>query len=123
MARGWGRNFQQMPLPSGSTARIPNCLLLYSRVRKAVFPKLRLRTEIPSWVVCSICPWKRTERIGRKNSSADECSERKENNVNSKKQKDYVTTRRRFEGTGENHGFSACRKYHTGGCPSLLVLL
>ena len=24
----------------------------------------------------------------------------------------YVTTRRRFEGIGENHGFSACREYH-----------
>ena len=27
----------------------------------------------------------------------------------------YVTTRRRFEGIGENHGFSACREYHFSG--------
>ena len=27
----------------------------------------------------------------------------------------YVTTRRRFEGIGENHGFSTCREYHFSG--------
>ena len=35
----------------------------------------------------------------------------------------YVTTRRRFEGIGENHGFSACREYHFGGHERVLVLL
>ena len=27
----------------------------------------------------------------------------------------YVTTRRRFAGIGENHGFSACRDYYFSG--------
>lgn len=35
----------------------------------------------------------------------------------------YVTTRRRFEGIGENHGFSACREYHFSGHERVLVLL
>ena len=34
----------------------------------------------------------------------------------------YVT-RRRFEGIGENHGFSACREYHFSGHERVLVLL
>lgn len=36
--------------------------------------------------------------------------------------KNYAT-RRRFESTGKNHGFSACRKYYIGSSPPLLVLL
>ncbi len=35
----------------------------------------------------------------------------------------YVTTRRRFEGIGENHGFSACREYYFSGHERVLVLL
>ena len=33
------------------------------------------------------------------------------------------TTRRRFEGIGENHGFSACREYYFSGYERVLVLL
>ena len=35
----------------------------------------------------------------------------------------YVTTRRRFEGIGENHGFSACREYHFSGHERVLLSL
>lgn len=35
----------------------------------------------------------------------------------------YVATKRRFEGIGENHGFSSCREYYIGSGSLLLVLL
>ncbi len=45
------------------------------------------------------------------------------NAVSTIKKSMYVTTRRRFEGIGENHGFSACREYHFSGHERVLVLL
>ena len=42
--------------------------------------------------------------------------------TNNQKFSIYVT-RRRFEGTGENHGFPACREYYFSGHERVLVLL
>lgn len=51
---------------------------------KVIFPKLRPRMKTPYWVVCLTCRWRITVRIGRKSSSEEGCSGRKENNVNYK---------------------------------------
>ncbi|ALK82736.1 putative mobilization protein [Phocaeicola vulgatus] len=55
----------------------------------------------------------------RRSARAWECNQEYQQSKKSM----YVTTRRRFEGIGENHGFSACREYYFSGHERVLVLL
>ncbi len=126
------RTFPPMPCRSISLChtRMSNRYRLPFRRRKALLCKSKsIKTQacstntaavLDSWLE-AVLPTSHKKQHLTKN-----CAERKRSakvqDFNHQKQ-DYNGTRRRFEGTGENHGFSPCHKHHFGNDECILVLL
>ena len=69
--------------------------------------------------------WSRYEylQLRKKKTGREKDERRKKENIVKSNYPNHYATRRRSSGIGENHGFSACRKYIIGSNERVLVLL